>query len=94
MTEEVQRNVLKELLEEIEALKKTIETLSNRKSKCEALVRDLTAPSTATDSQPGQTNDSDVSDAVEDTEDAEESGNDEGGNGSARDDVGVDGGSA
>ena len=94
MTEEVQRNVLKELLEEIETLKKTIETLSNRKFKCEALVRDLTAPSTATHSQPGQANDSNVSDIAEDTEDAEESEEDEGGNGSARDDVGDVGGSA
>ena len=94
MTEEVQKNVLKELLEEIETLKKTIETLSNRKSKCEALIWDLIVPSTTTDSQPGQANISDVSDAAEDSEDAEEFENDEGGNDSARDDVGDDGGSA
>ena len=77
MTEEVQRNVLKEFLEEIEVLKKTIETLSNRKSKCEALVRDLSAPpSDATSTQPGQANAADDSNDAEDPKDAEESEND------------------
>ena len=87
MTGEVQRNVLKELLEEIEVLKRTIETLSNRKSKCEALVRDLRAPpSDATSTQPGQANAADDSDDAEDSKDAEESENNEGNNDSARDD--------
>ena len=34
---------MKELCEEIDVLKKTIETLSRRKSVCEGLVRDITS---------------------------------------------------
>ena len=68
MTEDVQRKVVKELLEEVETLKKTIENLSSRKIKCEALIKDLTAPSSATSSQSGQAAGFHVSEAAEESE--------------------------
>ena len=58
---------MKELLEEVEILKKTIETLSSRKFKCEALLKDLTTPCSATSSQPGPATGSHVSEATEDS---------------------------
>ena len=88
MTEDVQKKVLKELLDEIETLKRTIETLSCRKVKCEALVKDLTTPSSATSSQPGQASVSNVSEAAEESESADRAEDDEEDSGSDQDIVG------
>ena len=71
VSDEVQRNVLKELCEEIDVLKKTIETLSHRKSICEGLVRNLTSSPCKDDaptSQPGQDGDAEGTGGDEDIE--------------------------
>ena len=79
ISDEVQRNVLKELCEEIDFLKKAIETLSRMKSICEGLVRDMTSSpgkDDATSSQPGQDSDAEDTGSDEDSEDSGNSGSD------------------
>ena len=71
VSEEAQRNVLKELIEEIDVLKQTIETLSRRKSICEALVRDL---STSQDNVKATTTQSVQDDDTEDDVSSESQG--------------------
>ena len=68
ISDEVQRNVLKELCGEIDFLQKTIETFSRRKSICEGLVRDMTSSRGKDDTSTSQHKDDKESDDSDDEE--------------------------
>ena len=79
VSDEVQRSILKELNEEIDILKKSIETLSRRKSICEDRVCDLTdfpGNDDAATTQSSQDNDVVASGNDKDSEGAGNSGSD------------------
>ena len=80
VSDEVQRNILKELCEEIDILKNTIETFSHRKSICNGLMQSMTSSTSkdgASSSQPGQDGDAESTGVDEDSEGSGNSGSDD-----------------